>query len=61
MIEGQHHGVSPKYFTSDAHEAAWKEDHRRLSNGSAFNRTLNLALASPVSRDWAGYSQRHLK
>jgi transposase-like protein len=61
MVEGQHHGVSPKYLYQYANEAAWKEDHRRLSNGFAFDRTLNLALASPVSRAWAGYSQRHLK
>lgn len=58
MIEGQHHGVSPKYLHQYAHEAAWKEDHRRLSNGIAFDQTLGLALASPVSRDWAGYWQR---
>lgn len=58
MIEGQHHGVSPKYLYQYANEAAWKEDHRRLPNGSAFNRTLRLALGSPVSRDWAGYWQR---
>jgi hypothetical protein len=61
MVEGQHHGVSPKYLHQYANEAAWKEDWRRLPNGSAFNRTLSLALTSPVSRDWAGYTQRHLK
>ena len=46
MVEGQHHGVSPKYLYQYANEAAWKEDHRRLPNGSLFDRTLGLALAS---------------
>lgn len=58
MIEGQHHRVSAKYLAQYAHEAAWKEDHRRLSNGSAAHRTLGLALHHPVSREWAGYWQR---
>lgn len=58
MIDGQHHGVSPKYLYQYANEAAWKEDYRRLANGAAFNRTLGLALHSPKSRAWAGYWQR---
>lgn len=58
MIEGQHHRVSAKYLYQYANEAAWKEDHRRLSNGTAANRTLGLALHHPVSRQWAGYWQR---
>ncbi len=43
MVDGQHHRVSAKYLAQYAHEAAWKEDHRRLSNGS---------LAQPHA--WAG-------
>jgi transposase-like protein len=58
MVQGQHHRVSARYLYQYANEAAWKEDHRRLSNGAAANRTLGLALASPVSRQWAGYWQR---
>lgn len=57
MVDGQHHRVSAKYLYQYANEAAWKEDHRRLSNGAAAHRTLGLALASPVSRQWAGYWQ----
>jgi transposase-like protein len=60
MVVGQHHRVSAKYLYQYANEAAWKEDHRRLSNGVAFARTLGLALTSPVSRQWAGYWQRSL-
>ncbi len=58
MIGGQHHHVSPRYLHQYANEAAWKEDHRRLSNGAAFVRTLGLSLASPISRAWKGYWQR---
>ncbi|WP_046862111.1 IS1595 family transposase [Microvirga massiliensis] len=58
MVSGQHHHVSPRYLYQYANEAAWKEDHRRLPNGSAFTRTLVLALASPISRTFKGYWQR---
>jgi len=58
MVDGQHHHVSARYLAQYAQEAALKEDHRRLSNGAAFSRTLFLALASPVSRAWKGYWQR---
>jgi len=59
MVGGQHHHVSARYLHQYAHEAAWKEDHRRLSNGALADRTLKLALAHPVSRDWKGYWQRN--
>ena len=58
MVEGQHHGVSPRYLHQYAAHAAWMEDHRRLSNGALAHRALGLALAHPVSRDWKGYWQR---
>ena len=61
MVGGQHHHVSARYLHQYAHEAAWKEDHRRLSNGALADRTLKLALAHPVSRDWKGYWQRNEK
>jgi hypothetical protein len=41
-----------------ANEVAWKEDHRRLSNGALSYKKLALAMAHPVSRVWAGYWQR---
>jgi len=34
MIEGQHHGVSPKYLHQYASHAAWLEDNRRTDNGT---------------------------
>ena len=58
MVMGQHHHVSPQYLYQFAAEAAWKEDHRRLSNGELSYKQLGLAMAHPVSRVWAGYWQR---
>lgn len=58
IVSGQHHNVSAKYLSQYAHEAAWKEDHRRLDNGSLAGRALGLALAHPVSRNWKRYWQR---
>ncbi len=58
MVMGQHHHVSPQYLYQFANEAAWKEDHRRLSNGELSFKKLALAMAHPVSRVWAGYWQR---
>ena len=58
MVTGQHHGVSPKHLSQYAHEAAWKEDHRRMDNGALAFRALGLGLAHGVSRSWKGYWQR---
>jgi transposase-like protein len=58
MVQGQHHGVSPRYLHQYATHAAWLEDHRREDNGGLANRALRLAMVSPVSRTWAGYWQR---
>ena len=58
MVDGQHHHVSARYLHAYAAQAAWMEDHRRLSNGTLCYRALGLALAHPVSRQWKGYWQR---
>jgi hypothetical protein len=60
MIGGHHHHVSPRYQHQCAHEAAWREDHRRESNGALADRTLQLALKPGVSRNWKGYWQRNV-
>jgi len=57
-VGGQHRRVAPQYLHQFAHEAAWKEDRRRLSNGELSSKKLALAMAHPVSRVWAGYWQR---
>lgn len=55
---GQHHHISGQYLGAYAGEMAWREDHRRASNGEAYTLTAAAALAHPVSRVWAGYWQR---
>lgn len=55
---GQHHHIGAQYLGRYAAEMAWREDHRRQSNGGQVNRLLGLALAQPVSVDWSGYWQR---
>lgn len=58
MVQGQHHFVSPKYLHQYANHAAWLEDNRRNSNGANAYGVVTVAMASPVSREWAGYWQR---
>ena len=58
MVTGQHRGVSPRYLSQYAREAAWKEDLRRMDNGALACRSLGLGLAHGVSRAWKGYWQR---
>lgn len=55
---GQHHHISGKYLISYACEMAWKEDNRRVDNGSQHKAVTGMALSHPVSRVWAGYWQR---
>lgn len=55
---GQHHHISGKYLLAYACEMAWKEDNRRMANGSQHETVTEMALAHPVSRVWAGYWQR---
>ena len=55
---GQHHHISGKYLAAYACEMAWREDSRRMPNGSLHGMMAGAALAHPVSRVWAGYWQR---
>ena len=55
---GIHHHISGKYLSAYAHEMAWREDHRRVSNGKQYLILVNSVLAHPVSRQRMGYWQR---
>lgn len=58
MEIGTHHHIAGPYLASYAREAAWREDNRRVDNGSQANMVVNAAMTSPVSRQWKGYWQR---
>lgn len=55
---GVHHHIAGKYLDSYANEMAWRENHRRVSNGEQFMMIVGSALDHPVSRQWKGYWQR---
>ena len=55
---GMHHHVAGPYLDSYANEMAWRENHRRVSNGEQFLMIAGAALDHPVSRMWKGYWQR---
>ena len=56
---GQHHHIAGPYLTAYSREIAWREDHRRVSNGEQHLMIASAALAHPVSRQWKGYWQRN--
>jgi transposase-like protein len=55
---GHHHHISGLYLSRYAKEAAWREDHRRDSNGMQFRATVSLVAANRPSVDFCGYWQR---
>ncbi len=58
MEVGTHHHIAGPYLHAYAQEASWREDNRRVSNGSQAMLVAESAMLSPVSRKWAGYWQR---
>ncbi|MCB5424911.1 IS1595 family transposase [Altererythrobacter sp. CC-YST694] len=58
MEVGTHHHIAGPYLNAYAGEAAWREDHRRRSNGDQAMLVAGAAMASRQSRRWAGYWQR---
>ncbi len=55
---GTHHCISGKYLVAYAVEMAWREDHRRLPNGTLYRLAAKAAMDHGVSRQWKGYWQR---
>lgn len=58
MEVGTHHHIAGPYLYAYAAEASWREDNRRVCNGNQTALVGMAALASGVSRKWAGYWQR---
>lgn len=55
---GTHHHIAGPYLNAYAGEMAWREDNRRVANGQQAAMVTVAAMASNVSRKWAGYWQR---
>jgi len=55
---GTHHCISRRYLSAYATEMAWREDMRRLPNGTLYAVAFAAAMAHPVSAQWKGYWQR---
>jgi hypothetical protein len=53
-----HRHIYGKYLSAYAHEMAWREDHRRVSNGEQYLILVTSALSHPVSRQRNGYWER---
>jgi transposase-like protein len=58
---GIHHHIRRRYLNSYASEMAWRENHRRQSNGAQYLLTVHAASHHPVSKQWKGYWQRGTK
>jgi len=55
---GTHHHIRRGYLSAYAGEMAWREDHRRNTNGDQFTKLVSLSAKNGVSRMWKGYWQR---
>ena len=58
MEVGTHHHIAGRYLASYAREAVWREDNRRVDNGSQAMKVAGAAMGLQVSRNWKGYWQR---
>ncbi len=55
---GTHHHIAGPYLNGYANEMAWREDHRRISNGEQYLKLADAVMGRPVSRQWKGYWQK---
>jgi transposase-like protein len=56
---GHHHHLAGAYLGKYASEAAWRDDHRRESNGAQFRSIIALVAKNGPSVDFCGCWQRH--
>jgi transposase-like protein len=52
---GVHHRISGHLLQAYANEMAWREDNRRVANGTQWKWIIGAALAAPKSAVWTGY------
>jgi hypothetical protein len=55
---GNSFGRTGNGFQAYAREIAWREDNRRVANGTQWKWIISAALAHPKSSTWAGYWHR---
>lgn len=55
---GIHHHISGKYLALYSAEMCWREDNRRIPNGTQWQLMTAAALRHPISPIWRGYAQR---
>ena len=55
---GHHHHVAGPYLLRFAEEAAWRENNKRVPNGTQVDRIVALAMHHKPSADFRGYWQR---
>jgi transposase-like protein len=55
---GVHHRIAGPYLHQYANEMAWREDNRRVPNGTQWKWIAGAALRHPKSTLWRGYWQR---
>lgn len=58
MYYGQMHKMSNAYLLNYANEVAYREDNRRVSNGSQFRDILEKCLTTHNETEWNHYWQR---
>jgi hypothetical protein len=58
---GIYHHISGRYLSAYAHEMAWREDNRRLSNGEQYLIAVNASLAHRSRGSGKGYWQRSVR
>ncbi|AOO80028.1 hypothetical protein BHK69_05655 [Bosea vaviloviae] len=54
---GTHHHMAGPYLNAYSSKMAWREDHRRASNGEQYLMVTSAAPAHLASRIWKGYWQ----
>ncbi len=55
---GPHHHIAGIYLARYASEAAWRDDHRRMSNGEQFRSVVTFVAKNKPSGDFCEYWQR---
>ena len=55
---GTHHHIAGDYLHAYAAEMAWREDYRRVANGTQFAMVVGAAAVAAKSARWCGYWQR---